>query len=60
MNIIKSNDSQIKSLIYPEVRKPDKSFHKKNLYRIKQKQKENRIKKQEKENYIERILNKII
>lgn len=59
INIAKSQQSQIKSLLYPEVPKPNKNVHKKNLVLIKQKQEQNRQKRYEKENFVERTYKQI-
>ncbi len=55
IKVPRSQSTNIKSMIYPEPKKIDKTYLTKNMMEIKQKQKENRIRRDEKENFIPRI-----
>jgi hypothetical protein len=52
IKIPRSQSTTIKNMIYPEVKKGDKTFHKKNIENLKKKQSDNRIKREEKENHV--------
>lgn len=52
----RSQQSQIKDLLYPDIKKPTKNLHYKNLTQIKIQEEKNRLKKTEKENYVQRMI----
>ena len=56
IKIPRSQQSQIKDILYPDNKKPVKNLHYKNINQIKEQEEKNRIKKAEKENYITRKL----
>jgi len=47
----RSQSTQIKNVIYPEVKKMDKAVHQKNIQALKSKQETNRQKKEDLENF---------
>ena len=52
IKVPRSQSSSIKSMIYPEVKRTNKNFHKNNMTTLRNMQQENKVKKDEKENHI--------
>jgi hypothetical protein len=52
IKVPRSQSTSIKGIIYPEVKKTNKNFHKNNMTTLRNMQQENKVKKDEKENYI--------
>lgn len=50
----RAHDCEIKKLLYPEKKKPNKNFLSSNYRQIKLIQEQNRLKKQKQDNYVER------
>ena len=50
----RAHDCQIKELLYPEKKKPNKNFLSSNYRQIKLIQEQNRLKKQKQDSYVER------
>ena len=48
----RSQSTQIKSIMYPEIKKSGKNFHAQNMKNLKEQQVVNRAKKEEKENFV--------
>ena len=54
MRQTRAHDCQIKQLLYPEKKKPNKNFLSNNYRQIKLIQEQNRLKKQKQDAYVER------
>ena len=54
IKVPRSQSSTIKDMIYPDVKKTNKNFHKNNINSLRKMQFDNKLKKEEKENYVPR------